>query len=133
MSARDLVHHGQFAFWMSGGQIQKFVNESRDRSKIGTDTGMRRESMKEMWDRKLEESRQPAGTGRGAGTYKSIATHGWDPKIDESVPIMFEKQGGRSVRFLGSGHHRVAAAADLEKKIKQDILIPVDYVNWGDL
>ena len=80
-----------------------------------------RESMDSMWARKSAEAKSDRiGWVHGAGVYESLATEGW-----RGGKLSVHDDGAR--RQLMDGHHRVAAAADLEAEGKGPVWIPLDH------
>lgn len=120
MAAHDNVQPHQFKLFMTPGEIMGSVTGSGDRW-----TGLN-ETMSEMWDRKEEESRVPLHVRRsgevlhGSGVYDSIAKEG----VTSHVEIRPRVDGGL---FMRNGHHRVAAAAAVERDTGRQQYIPVNY------
>ena len=94
-----------------------------------------RETLPQIWNRKLEESKVEGDPHsfdgpHGAGVYKSMEEHGYDWS-KPPIPIllvrpMFDKPARV---ILDDGYHRVAAAADIEEKTGRHIPIPIEYTD----
>ena len=114
----------QVQLFMTGTELQSKITNSIDRVPGG--------SMEGLWKRKLRESKR-TGMEHGADTYKSLQQHGWqsDPESPRQGPgIMHVRKFGAIPEFdrdemsVDDAHHRIAAAADLERKGKRTIYIP---------
>jgi hypothetical protein len=112
MSSRN-VSHQQLAMWYTPGEIKHMVgNESIDRRKD--------ESIEQMWNRKADEarigdpkhSRTPVAHSRTLT--QSVAAQG------VKQPVRLMRDTGRDRTILLDGHHRVAAAAE----VNPSMLIP---------
>lgn len=129
-----------------GEQLQMFMPAKDLVARVGMSYDQKKkEDLSQMWDRKLAESKAPAtdklhdvqwrgGRGHrvtiaeypsathGAGVHDSLRTKGF---VGKAIPVRHGDFPGSETRNDGlrleDGHHRVAAAADL------DILIPVEH------
>jgi hypothetical protein len=73
----------------------------------------------ELWKGKEEEARSPEGSGRhGAGLYDSVKKYGLVTGRDNPFsgpPIELHPASDESGWVQGEGHHRVAAAAAVQR------------------
>lgn len=96
-----------------------------------------REEIGDLWDRKATESRAPVEDVRpnadftemknypwGSGVYQSIKESGYD----WSKPVNIVHRSRTGERFMGQGHHRVAAAAELEQETGKTMYIPISHI-----
>ena len=116
MAAVDHVHPGQLKLFMTPGEIIGQVKSSADL--YGS------ESMEEMWSRKEHESkfpRDPKNWRHGSGVYESVAKEG----VTSHVEITPYEHRGESALHMGEGHHRVAAAAAVERDTGREQFVPV--------
>lgn len=117
------VNHDQFKLFMTGSEWQSQITHSTDPST----------SMSELWSRKEAQARMPVGSGvHGAGLYDSMSKKGY--VVDRSAPpptiVLEESPSGKEIRrFQGEGHHRVAAAAAVERDVGKPVYIPTNYVD----
>ena len=120
-------------------QMQLFVDpvEHIESSLRGsTDHYPQQRSWDAMWDRKLTNSKLPKGamTG-GAGVHNSVRKKGvvqnWDvDRYGETqqtgAPVLLPSEDG--VGFVQhEGHHRMAAAADIQRTTGRAQFVPVTY------
>ena len=144
--AGGVEHSGQFRLFYGATDLQATITASNDRKAIltvppeyGPDDSTvspgktRRETMGEMWGRKTAESKETRGLGasHGAGTYESIQEHGFDTTKGAPVRLTYDQytdQPEPEVK-IGDAHHRVAAAADIERTTGRDVWIPVTNVD----
>lgn len=139
----------QLPLFMTGSEIIKTVTKSTDvltKDAAGFD---------KMWKTKIEESKREFTTkgydgGHGSGTYDSLKEHGWNPNKNlVGIPLKRGKPSETHVVLrhlvkqnpdtgeystdilLGDAHHRVAAAAELERE-GNTVYIPVDHRNPDD-
>lgn len=129
MAAPDHVNRDQMRY-MTGAEIQDLITDSIDRNPIGGFGG----TMEKMWKGKLRGSKRDdrIGPGTGSGVYASLLEHGWIHNEEEGpVDIMHVRKYGaipewdRDEYTLSGFHHRIAAAADMERRGKRTINIPV--------
>lgn len=120
MAAQNHVHPNQFKLFMSPSELIGSVTGSGDRL-----TGLN-ETMSEMWNRKEKESRGPRQVSKhgytlshGSGVYNSIASEG----VTSHVFV----RPGETGLYMENGHHRVAAAAAVERETGRQQYIPVNY------
>lgn len=118
MASSDHIQPQQLKLFMTGGELKDNITYSGDT--------LPHETLGDMWDRKVVESKEEYG--HGAGTYDSIQKHGWDPKDSwdaKGIPIRYSSRTG-STR-ISNGHHRVAAAADIEEKTGKLTFFPLEH------
>lgn len=128
MAAHDNVHPQQFQqlkLFMGGQEFQDASNSSIDDPTAWKGHGP---EWDQLWERKLEESKEPAGTGHGSGIHASLLKNGYQAsqhgEFDEGPVLILGKQGGA---MQGEGHHRIAAAADIERVTGANVWLPVNY------
>ena len=112
MAARN-VSHQQLAMWYTPGEVKKMVgNESIDRRKD--------ESIDQMWSRKADEARVGDVThSRTPVKHQRTLTQSVAQKgVSKPIRLMRDTDAGRTI--LVDGHHRVAAAAE----VNPSMLIP---------
>ena len=112
MSARN-VSHQQLSMWYTPGEVKKMVgSESVDRRP--------EETIEQMWSRKANESRVGDPTHSRTPVKhertltQSVAAQG----VKKPIRLMRDTDSGRTI--LLDGHHRVAAAAE----VNPSMLIP---------
>lgn len=114
----------QLQMLMTGKELQSRITDSNDRRYVygrkKSKKGDSLETMPELWSRKAEESKQPAQSGHGSGVFDSLAEHGLYP--DTMIGLLHLTN--RTV--VNDGHHRIAAAAELEDEGKQ-VFFPVEH------
>lgn len=139
----------QLPLFMTGSEIIKAVTKSPD--VMSPDAA----GFDKMWKTKIEESKREFTTegsdwGWGSGTYDSLKEHGWNPNKNlVGVPLKKGRPSETHVVFrhltkqnpdtgeyftdilLGDAHHRIAAAAELEREGKT-IYLPVEHRNPDD-
>ena len=88
---------------------------------------------------KTTEAKRPEGSGHGSGVYDSLKEHGFDPSLANSYwnrNIVMEyntDRDGTKIQ-IPDGHHRVAAAAALERARganRRTIWFPMQYEAYG--
>ena len=120
MPAHEKVHPVQFKLFMSGREWMNSVSDSVD-----LDHG-EHETMEELWDLKTDESKMHAGSGHGAGIFSSMSKHGYDAdKAFGDAPTILVSSRNQMVQ--GEGHHRIAAAAEIERETGKQVWIPTNY------
>lgn len=133
MGAHNNVSPHQFKLFMGGQEFQQATSHSYD-LEYDDNTTSGRESMSHMWDRKLTESKVPSNGNdwwsrpHGAGVYDSLSAGGYDTaKHDtlDTAPTIYVGSRGRMTQ--GEGHHRIAAAADIERTTGRNVWLPVNY------
>lgn len=130
MSAQDNLSSQQWEqlpMFMTAGEIKSKVNYSAD---PGGD------NMESLWHQKLYEAKTgairnaryvPTRARKGASLYDSIKREG----VRKPVELNRNFDGGRhwpAGYQLSEGHHRVAAAADIDP----NMLVPVTHDEWRD-
>jgi hypothetical protein len=120
--SKDSLNVGQFGqlpLFMTGVEWQDSVTHSTDGPAA------------QAYAERLEQSK--GNTGRGAGLYESMQKHGYQRDLgDKDVPtiVLEDSPSGKSIRQVQSeGHHRVAVAADIERKTGKPVYIPTNYVD----
>ena len=83
-------------------------------------------SIDDVWKLKLSEAKRPAGAGHGAGLWESIKAEGVRPVRMQGgqyigTPIELAHQPGGLPPRIMEGHHRVAAAADINPAMEVPI------------
>lgn len=120
MSKRNL-NPDQLRLFMTGTEWQSFTTHSTDGP------------LDKIWPQKEAESKLPGGRGfHGGGVYDSMKEHGFvQSQFDSPPTVIFEESpNGKEVRHVQSeGHHRVAAAAAIERETGKPVYIPTNYVD----
>lgn len=138
------LNPNQLKLFMSGTEWQRSITDSTDLSGRGAD------ALSDLWAEKEAQARQPAafkvhdvqwrgGRGQrvtigearnsahGAGLYDSMKERGYDPTVSHGAAY------GPTILTEGEdftqweGHHRVAAAAAVERDTGQPVYIPTNY------
>lgn len=118
----------QLKMLMTGSELMRTINYSADAEYYG-------ETIPDMWERKESESRSPIIAGikpeyqrHGAGVYQSIKQKGYEGEPINLVLSNYEDPVRGQVKSsqVWDGHHRIAAAAALEKEGNQ-VYIPVEH------
>ena len=125
----------QLKLFMTGTEWKASINDSMDRDWITDGPGdYRQENMGELWSRKEDEAREPKKQDHhGSGLYDAIKKDGYDPN---KADIENGDVGPKIVRYRGEltqveGHHRIAAAAAVEKDTGKLSWIPTNYQSWS--
>ncbi len=122
MSAKN-NNPDQFKLFMTGTEWKAQVTHSTDGP------------MPSTWDQKSREAALPLTAStkfdHGAGMKDTLMTQGYQHDRDDPPTIIIEDApNGKSTRMVQSeGHHRVAAAADIEAETGQPVYIPTNYVD----
>ena len=131
MAAHDNLNPHQLQMFMTGTELKGAINKSYDGS---VRTGGTEGDLSGLWKVKLKESKK-SDFSHGAGTYKSIKDKGWvadNPNYD-SINLSHQSVPGaipawdKVQRSVDDGHHRIAAAADIEAKTGRQHFIPVKH------
>lgn len=138
------VSPDQFKLFMSATEWKDHVQDSVDlpepdsfHSQHKDAANIQQGRMNRMWDRKLEESKLPETEyDHGSGLHDSISEKGFQvrPIVNkfsyyEDRPVVYVNKDG--TKMQGEGHHRIAAAADIEQKTGKVFDIPTNYEkNW---
>ncbi len=134
MAAHENLNPHQLQMFMTGTELKDTINHSYDGSLSTGGTGGGPDGLNGLWKQKLKESKR-SGFGHGEGTYKSIKDRGWvadNPRYD-SINLSHRSVPGaipawnRVERSVDDGHHRIAAAADIEAKTGKQHFIPVQH------
>lgn len=112
----------QLKLFMTGTEWQSQVTHSTD-GPIDT-----------VWTEKESQSRAPKESNvHGAGLYDSMKNEGYlgRKSLNSQPTIVFETSpSGKTLRRTQSeGHHRVAAAAAVERDTGKPVYIPTNYVD----
>jgi len=102
----------QLKLFMTPEEIKGYVNTSGDLYDG--------ETMDQMWERKVEESKAPRDTGHGSGVYDALS--GGKP-ILSTVTALHTSRGSE----LEDKHHRVAAQADIDATTGKETFVPMAY------
>lgn len=127
---RDMTYPGkpeQLKLFMSGTEWQDDVTHSTD-GPIDT-----------VWKEKEAQSRAPGdqrNAPHGAGLYDSMKEEGFNrsKSLNSTPTIVIEQSpsGKQYRRVQSEGHHRVAAAAAIEKDTGKPVYLPTNYVDITD-
>lgn len=109
----------QFKLFMTGTEWQSQVTHSTDGP------------ISSLWAEKEARASTPNTGGHGTGVRSSIERYGYQQDPDSPPTIVLEDApNGKSVRKVQSeGHHRVAAAAAIERDTGNPVFIPTNYVD----
>lgn len=124
----------QLKLFMSGTEWQNYTDSSIDGGPVdGGNSEKATARMKELWSTKEKEARAPFRSDvHGAGTYDSMKERGYDPSPGEDPPtiiLMNNQANTHVVKMQSEGHHRVAAAAAIERDTGQPVWMPVTYAD----
>jgi hypothetical protein len=114
----------QLPMFMTGKELKGLATESGDI--------LPGQTIDDMWKSKLETAKKPLSSGiPGSGSYDSIKNEGWNPP-KKSVIQTQHVLGGPSDSNMADfgvedGHHRIAAAADIEEQTGRQIYFPVEH------
>lgn len=117
------ISPNQFKLFMTGTEWQASVTKSTDGP------------LEHVWPQKTSEARQPGPVGvlnpvHGGGLRDAIATEGYKHDREDPPTIILEQGAGSKVHHVQSeGHHRIAAAADVERTTGKPTYIPTNYVD----
>ena len=119
MAASEHLHPVQMKLFMSGTELKESLTNSIDRAPM--------QSMDDMWKRKTRESKSESY--HGGGTHASLKEHGWvgpGPGLYHTTIPGGIPEWDKEEHQVDDAHHRIAAAADIEKrsKGKRNIWIP---------
>ena len=121
---QDLSYPGkpeQLKLFMSGTEWQNDVTHSTDGP------------VDKVWPEKESQARAPRSPHvHGSGTYDSIKRSGYQSYLGDDTPtIVFETnmKETKLQRVQSQGHHRVAAAAALERDTGNPVYLPTNYVD----
>lgn len=116
-------------------EMKLFMTGREWRDSIARSSDWMGSDLDELWKQKAAEARAPKGSGvHGAGVYEALKAEGWNPSEGDVPPTLtFTDKLGASNKTLpvfleqGEGHHRIAAAAELEEQGHPPIFIPTNY------
>lgn len=110
---------GDIPMFESGTEIQKYITKSFD-----VDPFLDKGDINNMWKRKLKEAKTPQRAAvHGSGLYKAIKKDGFD----WDFPVQVEHFFGENDKTMAEGHHRVAAAAEIERETGKPVWIPIKH------
>lgn len=120
MAARDHINPQQLPMFMDAVSIQENVTGSVEESRYFPPS-------EELWDEKLAEAKHEGGPN--PSLYSQIRRNGVEDPVTLIIP------GGHDL-IMGQGHHRVAAAAHIQRKTGKTKYVPIihdyDDMNAGD-
>jgi hypothetical protein len=128
------LNPNQFKLFYGAQELQNSITKSGDlKATIDSDGYMQRdeegsfqyETLPEMWSRKVQESKQREGSGHGSGVYDSMLSEGVRPHTSLRVHHV---SSGDDLQ-VSDGHHRVAAAADIERTTGRNMWIFTDHAD----
>jgi hypothetical protein len=113
------VNPNQFKLFMTGTEWQEQVTHSTDGP------------IASLWAEKEARASVPNDGGHGTGVRSSIERYGYQHDRESPPTIVLEDApNGKSVRKVQSeGHHRIAAAAAIERETGNPVFIPTNYVD----
>jgi hypothetical protein len=126
MASNYHLHPGQMKLFMTGTELKESITGSIDRAPM--------QSMDDMWKRKLRESKGEAW--HGGGTHASLKEHGWvgpGPGIHQRMQPGAIPEWNKEHLQVEDAHHRIAAAADIEKRSKGKRTIWIPTTNRSDV
>jgi hypothetical protein len=103
----------QLPMFMRGNDLIDTLTGTLDSSSLPVENVM---------TRKVNESRRPIGMVHGGGVYKAVAAEG----VLSPVQLI---HGVRDDRIMGQGHHRAAAAAEIEYETGKAKWVPVIHTD----
>lgn len=116
MARRNVTNPNQFKLFYGGQELQNTITESGDM--------FDHENLDQMWDRKAEEAKVPGNVrGHGAGVYDSLKSQGYNGM---PLTVSHDRRG----TYVYNGHHRIAAAAAIERETGKNVWIPVEHNDW---
>lgn len=109
----------QFKLFMTGTEWQDQVTHSTDGP------------MPALWKEKEARASVPNDGGHGTGVRSSMERYGYQHDAESPPTIVIEDSfSGKNTRMVQSeGHHRVAAAAAIERDTGKPVFIPTNYVD----
>ena len=109
-------------------QLKLFMTPAEVKDRVTTSGDLEPgETMDQMWDRKVEQSKAPRDTGHGSGVYDALSE---GKPILDSVNVHFGTymgEGKRSDTFIPNKHHRIAAQADIDATTGKETFVPIEY------
>lgn len=144
MPSSSNLNKNQLRLFMTGDELWQHVDSSVDAywDEPGTPEYSRRKQA--TFDHKLDQAKaRDNGPGlpyiHGAGTHRSLNEFGYRSDIPNApldsgfhprVLVGDDMSGTGTSWTMGEGHHRVVAAADLERQGKRTVFLPINY---GDI
>lgn len=123
----------QLKLLMTGTELQRSITHSYD-APLDMEPGDPK-ALGELWEQKTAEAKRREGSWgtHGAGVYDSIKQRGYqgEPIKLHDYDVFTNAGYMTPARGIMDGHHRVAAAAALEKE-GQQVYIPVEHVAQGE-
>lgn len=122
MPARNSINPNQLALFYSARELRdRVINHSKD------DT---HGDLEDMWNNKLEEAQEPWDESKpdylqthGAGVYDSIKEKGYKGSR------LVLAHGPSGATWVTNGHHRIAAAAQIEEETGVPVFIPIEHIS----
>lgn len=121
-----VINPHQLQLFMGGQEWQSKVDDSVDR-------GMH-ETMSDVWARKTAESKSEPGELMDEPVHASLSREGYDHDPYDPPRLYHGQLYGQMDKpgfIQGEGHHRVAAAADIERTTGRNVWIPTTYEAWA--
>jgi len=118
MAAHEHINPYQMKLFATGTEIQGIVNQSTD-----LQPG---EDMSSMWERKQRAASDPEHDAAHGHLQESLATKGLVGHGNDRVHLLYGG-GDQSQVALGDAHHRVAAAAHLERTGRRTVFFNLDH------
>jgi hypothetical protein len=118
MSARDVLNADQtgpmqLPMFMRASDLADSLTGTLDRSYLAPD---------EVMEQKLSQSTRSLGMGHGSGVHESVAREG----VLNPVQLV---HGMNQSLLLGQGHHRTAAAENIERRGGGDKWVPLIHTD----
>jgi len=118
----------QLPMFMTGKELKDQITESGDI--------LSGQTLGDMWAGKSETSKKPLSSGiPGSGSRESIEREGWNPPEGGVIQAnhVLGGPGEANLADFGveDGHHRIAAAADIEKETGKQTFFPVEHNVYG--
>lgn len=111
---------GDIPMFLTATELKTYLTDSLDR--------LPDEDIDELWDRKRQEAQHEYHEYmHGSGVYDSIARDGFNWNFPVEVLHHGKLEPGKYEKLMGEGHHRVAAAAEIEEDTGKPIWIPIDH------
>ena len=117
----ERVSPQQFKLFMTGTEWKDSITRSTDGP------------LQHVWPQKTSEARAPGPVSplnpvHGGGIKDAIAKEGYKhDRADPPTIILEETMSGKLNHVQGEGHHRVAAAADIEQDTGKPVYLPTNY------
>lgn len=103
-------------------QLKMFMTPAEIKGYVTTSSDLRTgETMDQLWDRKVRESKRPRDYGPGSGVYDALSSN---KPILGTVTVLHSSPGSE----LEDKHHRVAAQAEIDATTGKETLVPMEYL-----